>query len=270
MNSQTVRRLSSNALLLALPLEEAREAVWRACVQLGWRKMVIDAEANQVAGYAQRIWRRGGDRATASFQTVDDGTLITLTCLSEGFGAWDFGRTRRAAPRYVDDLAGVLDGTKLPPKARFKSSQVHDSPSPIASPDGATLPLLSPVYAPAPPIKRGGEAFAAAIPAFVICKDLGFASARYVLPGISSAPWANFLLGCGFLVALVPLAVGIWVKRRYAREKARDFSLIYWALLFDLFGVVLMLAPRLALWYMFDVQMRPALFPVTQHWKGPL
>ena len=104
----------------------------------------------------------------------------------------------------------------------------------------------------------------------MICKDLGFASARYALPGVANLLWANLLLVSGFLVALVPVAVGVRMKRKYSKEGARDFSLIYWALLFDLFGLVLMLAPRLALWYMFGALMHPALSPTTPHLNWPL
>jgi len=226
----TVRRLSTTEIEIDLPLVEAREAVWRACFDLGWRRMVIDAKANQVVGYASPVSWRGGIRTTASFEARDQGAIFTIASFSEVPGNWNSGKDRKRADQFANLLESTLrsQGT-IPPIAPERGS--GGGYLPIASP---TTPMPSPffpVYAPAPPVKLGGEVFRLGQICTLVCIYIDTFFSRWAqIPGARGDVAVFSLVGGISLVAATAAFAGVTLYK-HSSDRDADLSLVNWAIL---------------------------------------
>jgi len=156
-----VKKISRNQLLINLPLEAAREAVWRAFVAKGMPDAVIDLELGQVVGQTGAGVRSYGVQYWASFEPQPDGTLITMGGKLALRGLVDLGSTRNRVAQMTKALIPALNAESAPGAATAPAGpgMAPASPEawiPIASPTGEVSKFRgNPVYGTAPMLKQG-------------------------------------------------------------------------------------------------------------------
>jgi hypothetical protein len=182
----TTQRLAPNQLLVPLPLDEAREAVWQTLAEAGLQRVVIDIGRNTVTGWTRTSFLGGeGQNVTASFMPHQLATIVSINSSPQLAGTIDFGRSKRHAAKLIDRLAGLLaqDWSRTPVETSPTEVPVA---APIAAPTGEVMarPQTSgPIYAPAGPWPRGRTVLTYGIFGLLCCQ---IASVFAVIYGISA------------------------------------------------------------------------------------
>lgn len=171
------QRVSPTEIVVAAPLEWAREAAWHSLWQSGVQLPVIDGQRNIVSGSTGDGILVSARTARAVLQARETGTSVTFSSQPIFGGTLDFGYGRKQAQKMADALQRIV--TANAPATPDAAQAIAAPLAPIASPTDAgplrpaapfqaVRPLYGTVLAP----KRGGILLIYSLITSLICQIL--------------------------------------------------------------------------------------------------
>ncbi len=150
-----LQRLSPHQISVDLPLERARETVWRSFARANFQDVVIDREKNIVAASSGANWKSNGETLVAHFSEAPGATVVEVRAKTHFTGKWDFGRAKRRSKKLTDGLQAEF--SRAPEGvSSLETPQMMGALAPIAAPTGGSSFVLgAPIYGVAMPAKRG-------------------------------------------------------------------------------------------------------------------
>jgi len=192
-----------------LPLDQAREAVWRVFWNEGIPSPVIDVSKNQVVGQTRTSFRHSGCQFLATFRCESEGLMIEIRALPVGPFLVRFEGLPKKCALMTEAIRREFGGS-----VELAASGEHVlMPAPIASPDGriAPRPMIAPLYGPSPPVLRGHIVLGMGL----IC-----------------------ICGCVPLLGPLPLVYGLSVLRDYRGHQPKDRWKVFAGMALALAGMV--------------------------------
>lgn len=167
-------RVSPTQILIAAPVEWAREAAWHSLWQSGVYLPVIDAQRNLVSGSTGDGILVSARTARARLEARPEGTLVEFSSAPLFGGTLDFGVGRKQAQKMADALQRIAaaDAPWTPEAAPAPAPAVAPIASPVASvsPQQAPfVPAARPLYGPVLAPKRGIVLLVYSLLTSVIC-----------------------------------------------------------------------------------------------------
>lgn len=154
------QRISPTEILVAAPLDWAREAAWHSLWQSGVYLPVIDTDKNLVSGSTGDGVLVSARTARASLEARETGTFVSFSSKPLFGGTLDFGVGRKQAQKMADALQRIVsaDAPWTPESGPPAPVAVAPIASPIASaqaPSAPFVPTARPLYGPVLAPKRG-------------------------------------------------------------------------------------------------------------------
>jgi len=169
------QRVSPTQILVAAPLEWAREAAWHSLWQSGVYLPVIDTDRNLVSGSTGDGILVSARTARAFFEARPEGTLVAFASQPVFGGTLDFGYGRKQAQKMADALQRIATAdAPWTPDAAPSPAPVAVAPiaSPLASASPQPAPFVAaarPLYGPVLAPKRGIVLLVYSLLTSVIC-----------------------------------------------------------------------------------------------------
>ena len=154
------QRISATEILVAAPLEWAREAAWHSLWQSGVYLPVIDTGKNLVSGSTGDGVLAAARVVRARLEAREGGTLVAFSSRPVIGGTVDFGAGTRQAQKLADALQRIVqaDAPWTPESAAPAPAPVAPIASPVATTAQAQTPFVPtarPLYGPVLAPKRG-------------------------------------------------------------------------------------------------------------------
>ena len=172
------QRVSPTEIVVAAPLEWAREAAWHSLWQSGVQLPVIDSERNIVSGSTGDGILVSARTARAVLQARETGTSVAFSSQPVFGGSIDFGYGRKQAQKMADALQRIVTAN-APATADAGQPMAAPAYAPIASPTEAGPPRpaapvqsVRPLYGTVLAPKRGGILLIYSLITSVVCAIL--------------------------------------------------------------------------------------------------